>query len=297
MGGTALSDELRDLEEDRLNYLADEADRQRKIDKETQMEIAELTTHPEIVLWTGDRQERMNQMKETAAILAEPIRQTHMVKIGSSEHVRVEGWTMLGSLLGVYPILVWSRPINEGLVEALGEARRDPHPTRDEALNEVRRAWGWEARVEARTRSGELVGAAEAMCTRSEKTWANREEYALRSMSQTRATSKALRQPLGFVITLAGFDPTPAEEVPRETDFQAPDTRDEIQPPLTGAQNKKIRALLAKLQKADEEGFSDEAVARALDISYRVKSVSELSQRQASNLIDKLEARETELSD
>jgi hypothetical protein len=74
---------------------------------------------------------------------------------------------------------------------------------------------GWEARVEARTRAGEIVGAAEAECLRSENTWANRDDYALRSMAQTRATSKALRQPLGFVMQLAGFNPTPAEEMPR----------------------------------------------------------------------------------
>jgi hypothetical protein len=35
-------------------------------------------------------------------------------------------------------------------------------------------------------------------------------------MAQTRATSKALRQPLGFVMQLAGFNPTPAEEMPRD---------------------------------------------------------------------------------
>ena len=242
---------------------ADEADRQRKIAKEDQMEIAELTTHPEIVLWTGDRQERMNQMRETAAILAEPIRQTHVVRIGRSDHVRVEGWTMLGSLLGVFPITVWTHKLEDG----------------------------WEARVEARTRAGELVGAAEAQCTRDEKTWANRDDYALRSMAQTRATSKALRQPLGFVITLAGFDPTPAEEMP--STFEAP--ADVGTAALTGAQSKKIHALLAKLQAAGVDGFDNDAIKRALDISYRVKKVSELSQRQASNLIDKLEAREQEL--
>jgi hypothetical protein len=35
-------------------------------------------------------------------------------------------------------------------------------------------------------------------------------------MSQTRATSKVLRQPLGFVMHLAGFDATPAEEMPAD---------------------------------------------------------------------------------
>jgi hypothetical protein len=125
--------------------------------------------------------------------LAEVVRaQKLAVKIGPSEHVRVEGWTLLGSMLGVFPYCVWSRKI-----------------TGDDE--------GWEARVEARTRDGSLVGAAEAECLRSEKTWKTRDDYALRSMAQTRATSKALRQPLGFVMQLAGFNPTPAEEMPTPT--------------------------------------------------------------------------------
>jgi hypothetical protein len=112
-------------------------------------------------------------------------------RIGQTNHVRVEGWTLLGSMLGVFPQTVWTRPVMEG----------------EEKV-------GWEARVEARTRDGALVGAAEAECLRSEKTWRSRDDYALRSMAQTRATSKALRQPLGFVVSLAGYDPTPAEEMP-----------------------------------------------------------------------------------
>lgn len=133
---------------------------------------------------------------EAAAKAAKPLAdvvhaQKLSVKIGPSEHVRVEGWTLLGSMLGVFPICVWSRRVE-------GEDG------------------GWEARVEARTRAGDLVGAAEAECLRSEKTWKNRDDYAIRSMAQTRATSKALRQPLGFVMTLAGFNATPAEEMPRD---------------------------------------------------------------------------------
>ena len=46
--------------------------------------------------------------------------------------------------------------------------------------------------------------------------WAKADDYAIRSMAQTRATSKALRMPLGFVMELAGFDATPADEIPTE---------------------------------------------------------------------------------
>jgi hypothetical protein len=108
--------------------------------------------------------------------------------IKGKRHVLVEGWTLLGSMLGVFPVCVWTHKLEDG----------------------------WEARVEARTRNGDVVGAAEAECLRSESMWKNRDDYALRSMAQTRATSKALRQPLGFVVELAGFNATPAEEMPAE---------------------------------------------------------------------------------
>lgn len=94
---------------------------------------------------------------------------------------------MLGTMLGVFPVVEWTRPVQDG----------------------------WEARVEARTLAGQVVGAAEAECLRSEKQWKSRDDYALRSMAQTRAVSKALRGPLGFVVTLAGFEATPAEEMPQ----------------------------------------------------------------------------------
>lgn len=124
--------------------------------------------------------------------LARVIRDKQLASaISGRQYVRVEGWTLLGSMLGVFPICVWTRPVE-----------RDGAPV------------GWEARVEARTRDGAVVGAAEAECLRDESKWKSRDDYALRSMAQTRATSKALRQPLGFVMTIAGFEATPAEEVP-----------------------------------------------------------------------------------
>lgn len=115
-------------------------------------------------------------------------RQGLISRISGREYPRCEAWTLLGTMLGIYPVLDWCRKIDNG----------------------------WEARVEARTRDGAIIGAAEAECLRSEKNWGNRDDYALRSMAQTRATAKALRMPLGFVMTLAGYEATPAEEMPRE---------------------------------------------------------------------------------
>lgn len=99
---------------------------------------------------------------EVADQLAQVVeRQKLFTNISGRKHVRVEGWTLLGNLLGVFPVVVWTRPLeHEGKV------------------------FGWEAGAEARTMSGAVVGAAEAMCTKGEKTWSSRDSFALRSMAQ-----------------------------------------------------------------------------------------------------------------
>ena len=59
-------------------------------------------------------------------------------------------------------------------------------------------------------KDGREVGWGEGRCTRSEKNWASRDDYALSSMAQTRGQSRALVLPLGFVVSLAGYAPPPA---------------------------------------------------------------------------------------
>lgn len=149
--------------------------------------IAPYTPPPPPSLFgTADPVEVVAKASRVAAALKEVVKSQGLIsKISGKEYPRCEAWTLLGTMLGVFPVLVWSRPVEHG----------------------------WEARVEARTRDGAIVGAAEAQCLRSERNWSNRDDFALRSMAQTRATAKALRMPLGFVMTLGGFQPTPAEEM------------------------------------------------------------------------------------
>lgn len=144
---------------------------------------------PTTLFGTTDPAAVIQRATDAARPLAEVVRKQKLTTtISGREHVRVEGWTLLGSMIGVFPVTVWTRKLENG----------------------------WEARVEARTIAGAVVGAAEAECLRSESLWKSRDDYALRSMAQTRATSKALRQPLGFVMQLAGFEATPAEEMPHD---------------------------------------------------------------------------------
>lgn len=143
---------------------------------------------------TSDPVEVLERAARVADALKGVIDQRKLFKrIGNKDHVLVEGWATCGAMLGLTAATVWSRAIGEPSSE---------------------KGHDWEARVEVRTLDGRVIGAAEAMCTRKEQTWKSRDDYALRSMAQTRATSKALRGPLGFIVTLAGYSATPAEEMP-----------------------------------------------------------------------------------
>lgn len=160
-------------------------------------------------------------------------------RIGTSEHVRVEGWQTLGVMTGVFAIkgegveqLPWPTVAGAGL-PAPPDPGREPRRSapeyvawragRDEldsweaqrALIRARDrglAFGFKASFRA-TKGGQDLGWGESSCTRAEDNWATKPDYQLRSMAQTRAQSKALRQPLGFVVSLAGYETTPAEEV------------------------------------------------------------------------------------
>ena len=138
-----------------------------------------------------------------ARVLSDVIeRQKLYVEISGRRHVRVEGWTTCGALVGVFPRVEWCRRMDR----------------EDEVA--------YEARVSVRrTGTGEELSAAEAMCSSAESRWRGRDENAIRSMAQTRATSKALRLPLAWIVTLAGYDGTPAEEMEHVREPEPPPAR------------------------------------------------------------------------
>lgn len=79
---------------------------------------------------------------------------------------------------------------------------------------------GYEARAIV-YQHGAIISSAEALCLRSEKNWAKRDEYAIKSMAQTRASAKALRNAFGWVAELAGYASTPADEMDADDDKPA----------------------------------------------------------------------------
>lgn len=108
--------------------------------------------------------------------------------ISGKNYAHVEGWQFAGFLVGMYPI-----------VESVEDLSK---------TGEVK----WRATVEIR-KGTDVIGRGVAICSNKENRKKNFDEYAILSMAQTRAIGKAYRNMLGWVMKLAGYEGTPAEEM------------------------------------------------------------------------------------
>ena len=76
---------------------------------------------------------------------------------------------------------------------------------RDTKFVQFDKVSGWEASAEAiLVSSGQIISAADAMCLNDEPNWSKKPMFQLRSMAQTRACAKSLRNVLAWVVVLAG---------------------------------------------------------------------------------------------
>lgn len=148
---------------------------------------------------------------------------------------------------------------------------------------------GWEATAEAyRESTGQVIATADSMCLNDEENWGLRPKYEwvdgkrkqsglipvplfqLRSMAQTRASSKVLSMVFKWVVVLGGFQPTPAEEMDEnviEGDSQGQQIRrpqrkeaaktEEPKPRdpecISEAQGKRMYAICKQLKLSDDE--------------------------------------------
>lgn len=110
--------------------------------------------------------------------------------IKGKNYVNVEGWEFAGAAMGIFPIV-----------------RSTENLSTDKEVK-------YKARVELVTHpGGKVVGAGEAICSGKEKSKTSFEEYAIASMAQTRAIGKAYRNAFGWLMKMAGYEPTTAEEM------------------------------------------------------------------------------------
>ena len=146
-----------------------------------------VTVPPEVII---------GKAKEMAKILNNIVKQAGLSqRFGNKEYLQFEAWQTIGRFHNCTPVTEWTRAIKQDGYEG---------------------NWGWECRVNVISADGQLVGSAEGMCCRDESNWKKRNDYALRSMAQTRTASKALRSCFAWVAVLAGYEATPAEEMKAE---------------------------------------------------------------------------------
>lgn len=116
-----------------------------------------------------------------------------------AEYVTVEGWEVLGTFLGIVPVTTIIREITNDKGRIVGYIARatlyqNPIIENDEIVG------------------GTVIARAEAQADRS---GFQKDLFAIASMAQTRALGKAYRSGLAWVMKMAGFEGTFAEDMPR----------------------------------------------------------------------------------
>jgi hypothetical protein len=105
---------------------------------------------------------------------------------------------------------------------------------------------GFIARAEAvSTQNGAILSAAESMCLNDEPNWSKKPLFQLRSMAQTRACAKSLRNVLAWVVVLAGYEPSVAEEM----------TGDEHEPQREPIREPEVAAPTGKITEGQRKRF------------------------------------------
>jgi hypothetical protein len=151
---------------------------------------------------------------------------------------------------------------------------------------------------------GACISKASAECGSSDELdkygkpiWSNRPRYARRSMAQTRATGKACRLAFSWIMSLAGYEVTPAEEmtpiIEAEQVIDASVMPKSTVPPTPVSEPAPTR-ITASQQKLLEAQIRDYGLDRVrvetwLKSAWQVESFSALSPKQFERLLIKLE--------
>lgn len=133
----------------------------------------------------------IRRAKEVSKLLADIVTKCKLyVVVNGNKYVFVTGWNIMLSMLGIV-----AKPIiNEGVI------RKDEISYR--CLVELSSA-----------KSGNVIGSGWGFCSSKEPRRSKDIEHCIQSMAQTRALGKAARLSFAWIMKLAGYEPTPAEEM------------------------------------------------------------------------------------
>lgn len=160
------------------------------------------------------------------------------MNIQGNGYVYVEGWQLMGGLLGITPIIEKVEDLStvqEGVIRYRAEVKL--------------------------MRGDMIVSSGVAICTNTEPGKTKFAEYAVASMAQTRAIGKAYRIYLGWIMKMAGFESTPLEEMEtggKDSDTTDPRDIDEALKKIEAAKDvdeltEIVTSLSAELQKNTTE--------------------------------------------
>lgn len=170
--------------------------------------------------------EVIQEAQRAASVLKDVIeKKPHKIRFNNRQYLEFEDWQTVGRFYGV------TARIRESKYVEYGDAK------------------GFEAIADAvMVATGQVVSSAEAMCLNDEKNWKSRTLNQIRSMAQTRACAKALRNVLSWVVVLAGYAPTPAEEMDRDREGEEEEQQrvknEKIDKLSNGDANAEIKSLL-----------------------------------------------------
>ncbi len=183
---------------------------------------------------------------------------------GQKEHIFYEGWQTVGKYYNMTVATGDAEPIDIDGVKGFKA-----------------KAWVVD------NRTGIRVGEAEAYCMKDEKNWSSKPLFQLASMAQTRAGSKALRQIFGYVVALAGYEVTPAEEMTGEEKTALPgQPKTQVQQsyPISPVEMKIIYGLL------ETKGKKTKDLDNAIKTAFKKDSIQKLTLKEANALILKLKS-------
>jgi hypothetical protein len=164
------------------------------MDETREVQIHEPAAPPAPPPVIGGGVATIEQARTVARELAKVVEECglYVVLRGGQRHVRVEGWLTLGAMLGLTAREV-SCTESDGVYTAVVEV-----------VN---------SRGHVLARASAECGAPDEVDRAGRPVWSERPRYARRGMAVTRATSRALRMALGWIMPLAGYSGTPAEDV------------------------------------------------------------------------------------
>lgn len=182
--------------------------------------------------------------------VADAIEQANMyTTISGKKYVEVDGWELLGTRLGLLAKIKEVRReelddeielVEFAIEKKGGGVKREivpaweehifrlSHPNAIQVRRWKERKYRYIAYGVLQTLDGREITTAEAECANFERNWMGRDSYAIRSMAQTRVVGKLYRLVLSYLMRLAGYEPTPAEEVPKEETHREPEPKPEV---------------------------------------------------------------------